>query len=935
MRRLALMLLIIMLSSTLTAAREGTSPGLSRDGIPTALADPVYGALFAPVADYDPAVPTLAALLGEDALNRPAAGHDIHRVLQAIAAASPRVHLETYGYSHEGRPLDLVVVTSAERLADPAALRAERRRLADPRDEDQDFASMMPVVAWIGACVHGTEPSGADGALALLHHLAADRSIATKRLLDDVVVIIDPLQNPDGRARFMSQYLTWDSRIPVVDHQSSQHRNGWPNARGNHYLLDLNRDWFALSQPETRARIRVLLDWQPQVSFDLHEMGAFDTYLFSPPRAPFNPHLPASTSGWWRVLAEDIAGAFGQYGWSCYNGDWHEEFNPNRGAAWPLMNGVVSFLGEQSSTHGRAIRRPDGHVLTYREAVHHQYTAALNLVRSAAKNRVGLLADYTANRIEGMKRGAFIIDATVRPDLVERFVRVLAAQDIEVRVAERPFGSRSARNYWGEIRGGERFLAGSCIIDLEQPQGRLARAILEFDPQLGDEFVTKERRSLESGAGSLLYESPAWSLAMAYGLDVYLADRCPDVAGSPPAESAPATGGVHPPAEYGYLLDARAPRAERALALLHAAGVKAWAAAEAFRKDERQYPVGTVLVKRADNAADLEGTIARIVRRTGVTFQGVGHALTQQGPDMGARAFRLLHAPRVALLTGTPFYQTTCGALWHYFDRELSLPCSLLRISALERSDLDLYNVLIVPDAGAGRGEGLIAQLGPEGVARIADWVRRGGTLITLGEGSWLLFGGEMPLSALRPRRLVLDQLGEYAKAQTRLNSVSRLQVDELALRTGTGDGINRPEEQSVEEMMISDDDDAFLRRFSPRGAFVRVDLNPDHWLAAGVGTRVPVLVKSDLVLMARAPVQGLGFFAPAKDLRLSGLLWPEAGERLAGSTYMGREGFGNGQFIFFAGNPTYRAYAHGTSRLLANAILLGTGMGTNYRVIN
>ena len=115
-------------------------------------------------------------------------------------------------------------------------------------------------VRWAPSSLGQSRSIAARSALALLHHLAADRSEATRALLEDVLVLVDPLQNPDGRARFLADRIRWQGRVLSTDRQALAHQGGWPSARGNHYFLDLNRDWFALSQPESRARVRVLLD---------------------------------------------------------------------------------------------------------------------------------------------------------------------------------------------------------------------------------------------------------------------------------------------------------------------------------------------------------------------------------------------------------------------------------------------------------------------------------------------------------------------------------------------------------------------------------------------------------------------------------------------------------------------------------------------------
>ncbi len=889
-------------------------------------------------------IPAPSELLGFELGSRPASSAELRAAFETIAAASPRVALRQYGESYEGRPLMMAVVGDPSRVASLEALLAGRRAVAAGEKAD------TPLALWIGACVHGDETSGSDASLALLHHLASDASADTRDLLERCVILIDPVQNPDGRARFLSGWHRWNGAVPIIDDQDMGHREGWPSARGNHYLLDLNRDWFTLSQRETRARVRVFLDWHPELSFDLHEMGSFDSYLFSPPRAPYNPHMPTTAHRWWQAVADEIAANFGRRGWSCYTGDWNEEFNPNRGAAWPLHLGTVAFLGEQASSNGRAILRPDGSLLDYPRAVEQQLTAAMGFIRAAARDGDAIRADFLAARKGWSGEDAagtrlYVVDASARPAAAARLADLLTEQGIEVGVSREKIRLDGARSYWGETRGRRDFPAGSLLIDLAQPEGRLAAAILDFDPILGDSFLTRERRKRESDGGGLLYESSAWSLAMACGAEVYASDRRVRAARDPYDPSLNGEGRIeNGDASYGFLLAADEPGAELALAACHRLALLCRGGEGAFSVGGREYGPGSVLLPCEGNPADLPALLTRIARESGAGFHGIDHALVDRGEDFGSRHFRVLKRPRIALLGGPPFYQTTFGALWHYLDRELLLPVTRLRFTGLARADLDRYTVIVAPDAGPGRGAGLRASLGEEGWRRLQDWLRRGGTLVTLGEGGGLVLGGgdvegpaqgggvsTAPLGSIRARRHVLAELADYRTESAREIGLESLAVDGSALREGEDGGIRRIAEQSSPGE-ITAEQDAWQRRFSPMGAILRADLDAAHWLSAGAGERVPVLVRSDMALMARRPAESVGRFAPEESLRLSGLLWPEARERWANSAYLSREAVGEGQVIVFLGNPVYRRVFHGSSRLFANALLLGPGMGTRTR---
>src|SRR3970282_1707503 len=120
---------------------------------------------------------------------------------------------------------------------------------------------------------HGTEISSPDAALAEAYHLlAAQGDASVDRILRESIVVIDPMQNPDGRARFISQNLLGGAAAADPNPVAAEADTPWPGGGTTHYLFDMNRDWFAQSQLETRGRIAAMLEWFPHVVVDLHEM---------------------------------------------------------------------------------------------------------------------------------------------------------------------------------------------------------------------------------------------------------------------------------------------------------------------------------------------------------------------------------------------------------------------------------------------------------------------------------------------------------------------------------------------------------------------------------------------------------------------------------------------------------------------------------------
>ena len=161
----------------------------------------------------------------------------------------------------------------------------------------------------MGYSIHGDETSGSDASLALAHRLVAGTDPATLAMLDEVITVIDPIMNPDGRQRILTQAEQMSGYAKSLDHEGLL-RGRWPRGRGNHFLFDMNRDWIAGTQPETVGRWAAILRYHPQLLVDAHEMSGLDTYLFYPQADPINPHVPTGLIEGQEVFGNSIASAF-------------------------------------------------------------------------------------------------------------------------------------------------------------------------------------------------------------------------------------------------------------------------------------------------------------------------------------------------------------------------------------------------------------------------------------------------------------------------------------------------------------------------------------------------------------------------------------------------------------------------------------------------
>lgn len=925
-------------------------------------------------SQVDAGVPTPSSVIGHAVGQGAARYADVVRYMRALDEASPLVGMTEYGRTHEGRSLYYVTITSAANWAKLAEIKADNASLADPRklgsvrDADRIMES-LPGVAWLAYSIHGDEMSGTDASMLVAYALAAGTDEARARLREQLVIHIDPSMNPDGRERYLSQLEPLRGKVPSTDHQSLEHSGNWSSGRGNHYLFDLNRDWLMQVHPETRGRTAAILEWNPHLVIDAHEMGSLDTYLFDPPREPYNVNLSESNMKWRRRFSADQAGAFDRHGWSYYTQEWYEEWYPGYTNAWANLLGAVGILYEQASLNGGAVKQASGVVATYDEAVAHQYASSMANLESLRANRAEILRDYYDDKrwqVTGADAGEqrlFVAFPGRDEAKLARFVDLLTRHGIEHRITAAAGEVRKTVSAWGEKAESVPAPAGAVVVELAQPRRRLLRSILEFDPRMTDKFLHEERKQLENREGTKLYDVTAWNLPMAYGLEAYWAEGISeggDKAGTPAA--------VDPFAKrsaYGYLIDGGSSDIYQAVVRLLDRGCKIRLARKPFASGKKDSAAGALLLRNHENPAELGELLRASIAGLRVEVRAAESALSDSGPDLGGQEFALLQTPRVAIASQWPISTTSFGSVWQLLDDRLGLRCSPINAQSLGRIDLRNYNVLVLPEAFGG---GLSAILHEGARGQLRAWLEAGGTLIALGSSAAFVAGKDNNLSAVRLRPDVLDKLAVYEEAVSRERAARAVQVDPAVVwgdrpaGAGAGGADAKPSDgadkakpegdakeraQAGEEKAASGEKkgssggdvealkrkDAWLRVFSPSGAFVRAEANPEHWLAFGVGERLAVLFGGSNVFMSAYPVSTPVRLAPAEKLRLSGLMWPEARERMADSAYATVERVGNGQIILFADDPTFRGYLEGSNRLFLNAVIFGPGAGTDSSV--
>ena len=897
-----------------------------------------YNVPFFKADSYRPNVQPPDEFLGFTLGSRPAHHDEVMNYFNYLDKLLDNINLVEYGRTYEGKPLVYLMISSKRNMTNIKDIKNSISLLSDPRKiENSKTANKIikntPAIAWMAYGIHGDEISSTDAAIQLAYQLAAGDDSATKKILKELVISIDPNENPDGRERYLQQLLQWRGEVVNSDASSLDHSGLWPYGRGNHYLFDLNRDWFSSVHPETKGKVSAILNWNPQFLVDSHEMGSMDTYLFNPPRAPYNPYMPKTIFKWWDKIAKDQAAAFDEYGWSYYTGDWNEEVFPGYGSSWGIYIGLVGILYEQSGADGSIVKKEDGTITTYRETVHHQFISSIANLQTIANQKEELLRDYYNNRKKAVSTKnagkAFIFSSKSNKTRLNELGETINRQTIEVYTNINDLKLPKAINSSGETVTRQNIPAGSLIIPLDQPLNILINNILSFDIRLDTKSMEKERKKLLKNQGSTLYDVTAWSLSHAYGTDSYYTEVMPKIS-LEPFQAIPNKGkliGKDP--RHGWAVKSDDDQFYHLVGKLLENKIKAWCAKEGFKIEGEYFPRGSIVIRNNSNKNMKVGLLKDLASKYGVDIFAINTALATDGPDLGSSNFTMLIEPRIAIISGPPTSTYSFGATWHLIDYKMKSRASLINAMNFGWQDLSKYNVLILPN-----GRGMKKVLGDNGINKLREWIDDGGTLISYSNSAAFLSDSSVSISSVRFRRQVLDNLDSYDNDLFILKEAENFSIDSVALWEG-GDIYTSSESKEVTEKNSKKikELDQLGRKFRPQGAILKVNMDKEHWLTVGCGDFVPVLYNTGNVLMAKKPINVAGRLADENNLRLGGLLWPEAKSRIAESAWVTQEYRGKGQIILFATEPHFRGYFKASTRVLLNAIYLGPGMGTRHSV--
>jgi Zinc carboxypeptidase len=661
---------------------------------------------YLPKETYDPAVPTPEAFLGYQVGDWHVTHDQLLAYMRELARTSPRVRLQTYGYTHERRPLVCLTIGTPDHLSRLDEIRTARRLLTEPDKSPSLNPADHPAVVYMGYSIHGNEASGSNAALLVAYRLAASQSTVVEQWLSQTIVLFDPCFNPDGLQRFATWVNSHRSQSPRYDPNDAEFNEHWPGGRTNHYWFDLNRDWLPIRQPESGGRVQIFQDWRPNVLTDHHEMGSQSTFFFQPGvPSRVNPITPERNQQLTAAIALYHARTLDVYRVSYYSGESYDDFYYGKGSTYPDANGCVGILFEQGSSRGSA-QETDNGLLTFAYSVRNQVLTSFSTLQAVSDMRVelnGYLRDFYTSALVEARRDSELGYIVEMSGHASELLRLLEAHRIESyhitnAVRTNGFNYEAQKAIW---------------VPLEQPQYRLVKAMFERRTTFTD---------------SIFYDISAWTYPDAFGVQ-WSALRRGDGAPARGARAKASDFNVAPappapqPDTYAYIIPADATALPRVLPQLHKRNIRVKVATLPFTTaDSERFEAGSLLITLDRERISAEALL-ELLKQYECPFQRTKTGLTPDGPDLGSNNFVLSRPQKVLIISGEGASPTDAGELWYALDALWGMSPTVVEASRIGQVNLSRYTTVVLPD-------GNYTLLGAE---KLKSFVNDGGTLIATG----------------------------------------------------------------------------------------------------------------------------------------------------------------------------------------------------------
>tara|TARA_Y100000034_G_scaffold87006_1_gene104306 strand:+ start:10455 stop:12953 length:2499 start_codon:yes stop_codon:yes gene_type:complete len=815
---------------------------------------------FQQKVQFDPAIPKPEEILGYQVGQWHVRHDQLVQYMRVLAEKSPRVSIETIGFSHEQRPLLLLKFSQPDNIAKLEQLREQH--YAQVFEKQQ--ANNLPAFIWMGYSVHGNESSGSNAALLVAYYLAAAQGEEVEQLLNNSVVLLDPSLNPDGLARFAQWANSNRGKTLSADPQHREHVEQWPSGRTNHYMFDLNRDWLLLQHPESRARIAAFHKWQPHVLTDFHEMGPNSTYFFQP-GIPTRTHplTPAKNTQLTTELANFHAQALDAQNQLYFTQESFDDFYYGKGSTYPDINGSVGILFEQASSRGHVQETINGQ-LTFAQSIKNQVTTSLSTFAGVMANKKQLIdfknsfyhqAESLADKEKFL---GYVVAKGQDPQRFEEFMSVLTQHQIKA------YGLNKA------VKASDQsFSQGDVYIPLKQAQFRLIKAIFSEQTTFQD---------------NTFYDVSGWTLPHAYNLKFGQVSSRWGLDVSKQAWQSESPRFPELQESYAYAFDWQPSAAPKLLNTLLQRGIDARVALKGFKAKtafgEKNFNAGSIVVASGvQKQSDIVAIMQRAQADYGVQIHAIQSGLTSEGVDLGSRQLSPIKAPKVLLVGGSGSSQYEVGEVWYHLDTQLGIAPTIIEQDRLHRVDLSKYTHIIL-------AHGRYRNMAEKAKTKIAAWVSKGGVI-------WGHKGGA--------KWLVDNQL---LSAQVITSKQVAEQFDTAGLSYGDREKLSGKQRIA--------------------GAIFASKLDLTHPLSFGYERELLPLFKNStqLFTMPEQPFVTVSQYQ-AKPL-LAGYTAEENVKQIANTAALIGHRYGQGSVVGMIDNPVFRGFWKGSSRLLTNTLFFG-----------
>ena len=813
-------------------------------------------------AQFDPTIPTPEQFLGYEIGDFHTRHDRMVSYMEKLAEVSDKANFEIIGYTNEMRPQVVLTITTPDNYNNLESIRQAHLKLSDPTTANADVKD-MPVIILHGYNVHGNEPSSTEAAMLTAYYLVAETSAETQGFLKDAVTFIDPAYNPDGRDRHTNWANMHHGFPPVADPADREHNEVWPRGRTNHYWFDLNRDWLPLAQVESRNRMAFYHKWLPNVATDYHEMGASSTYFFEPTE-PFGSENPLVG----RKNYDDINNLFAKYfkaaldevGSLYFTKEAFDNSYPGYGSTYPDMHGGLGLVFEQASSRGH-IQETTTKPITFAFTIRNHTRTSIATVRAAVENRVFMLnhqQDFFKESLQmARKKGVkgYVFGDSNDNGKTKAFLGLLVKHQIKTYPVNENVGDFQKGTAW--------------YVPAEQAQYRMVSTF--FEP-------------VKSFYDSVFYDASAWTVALAFDMPYqrYTSNKGLSIGNELTAKSLLPIPTILPTATYAYLMEWNDYNSPKALYQLLKYKVFCKTSFKPFSAEvngqRKDFGYGTIMISIADQnrtPEQLRIILQSVMNETNVPIHGVNTGFSLQGIDLGSRNFQTLDLPKVAMLVGDGVSGYEAGEIWHLMDTRIGMPVTKVETNRFARLSLDDYDVLILVSGSYGN-------LGENGVTKIKNWVKKGGTLITQRTATQWAIKNELAKATLKENKPTYPDKIAFADAR------------EVKGARAIG------------------------------GSIYMTDIDISHPMAFGYSRSQLPVYRNHTVFVEPStnPVANVATYTD--NPHLDGYIHAQGLDTLKGTASLMVSQQGRGRTILMIDNPNFRGFWYGTNKLFWNAVFLG-----------